>query len=137
MALGGSANSFTLNTTDSKIVNYSLAAEDNTSGSINASAGEITIPVTGVYDFRANILGLQGNSTKEEWIELKLDNAGVERNTVGFLDVTTDKTSTRQVISFGARQFTAGQVLSLYMWASSGLGAFTVVETVFEVVQIA
>ena len=139
MVLGGSADSFTLNSTDSKLENYGLSGEyGGSSGNVDATDGEITIPSTGLYAVTANVLGLQGNDTKEEWIELKLDVAVVnpERATIGFLDVTTDKTSFRQVQSSAVRQISAGSVLSLYMWASSGLGTFTVGETNFSVARI-
>ena len=134
MVLGGSTDSFTLNTTDSKLVNYSLSGEyGGSSGNIDALNGEITIPSNGLYTMTANIIGSQGNSTKEEWIELKYDIAGVERNTFGVLDVTTDKTSLRQIKTAATRTFTAGQVISLWLWASAGLGTFTVTATSFEV----
>ena len=138
MILGGTTNSFTLNTSDSKLVNYSQSGEIYTSGNVNATAGEITIPSNGVYRVLVNVLGLQGNDTKEEWIELKLDVATVdpERYTIGFVDVTTDKTSTRQVLSIATRPFVQNQVLSVYMWASSGLGTFTVVGSSFEVEKV-
>lgn len=138
MVMGETADSFTLNTTDSKIVNYTLAAESGGSGNINAAAGEITIPADGVYTLLANVLGLQGNSTKEEWLELKLDVAVVapERYTIGFLDVTTDKTATRQVQSYGSRQFSAGSVVSLWLWASASLGTFTIAGVSFELHQL-
>ena len=138
MALGGTIDSFTLNTTDSKLVNYTESGEEYTSGSVNPTTGEITIPEDGTYTLVSNVLGLQGNSTKEEWIELKLDVTVVnpERYTIGFLDVTTDKTVVRQVQSIGSRPFTAGMVCSLYMWASAGLGTFTVSGISFELHKI-
>ena len=136
IVMGGTTDSFTLNTTDSKLVNYSLSGEFGGSvGNVDPTTGEITIPSDGIYTVTANVLGDQGNDTKEEWIELKLDVTvvGATRDIIGFLDVTTDKTSTRQLISIATRGFQAGAVLSLWMWASSGLGTFTVYGTSFEV----
>ena len=137
MILGGTTDNFTLNTTDSKLVNYSLYGETNTSGQIDPINGEITVPAAGVYTITANVAGAQGNSTKEEWIEIRLDLNGMDRGSIAFLDVTTDKTTYRQLITVATRQFNAGDVLSLYMWASAGLGTFTVGGTSFEVSRVA
>ncbi len=135
--LGGTVNNFTLDTSDSKLVNYTLSAQWNwpDDGDINPAAGEFTIPEDGVYNFLANVLGNQGNDNKEEWIELKLDvqnGSSPGRTTVAYLDVPTDKTSVRQLISAWTRPAYAGEVYSLYMWASTGLGTFVMSACTFE-----
>ena len=139
MALAGTVDSFTLNTTDSKLVNYSLSGEANTSGNIDAVAGEITIPSNGIYTIRPLALGLQGNDTKEEDIHLLLDVAVVdaERYIIDVFTVATDKTSSRALGRAFSRFFQAGQVLSLWMYATADLGTFTVATTTFEVFKTA
>ncbi len=136
--LGGTTSTFTLNSTDSKLVNYSVSDEWNWEDEdyINPTAGEITIPLTGYYRCTAHILGTQGNSTKEEYILLKLDVVGGPdpgRFDIAFVDVTTDKTSIRNPSATFTRLFTAGEVLSLYMWASSSLGTWNTTSSTFEI----
>lgn len=136
--LGGTTDTFTLNTTDSKLVNFSTSNQWNwfDENSINPSTGEITVPKSGFYRVTANILGTQGNSTKEEYILLKLDISGGPspgRIDIAFVDVTTDKTNLRQPSSTATRFLTEGEILSLYMWASASLGTFTTTVTTFEI----
>ena len=100
LLLGGTTNNFTLNTTDSKLVNYSLSAQYNwpDDNDINPVTGEITIPEDGIYQFTAHVLGDQGNDTKEEWIELRIDVVGGPdpgRSRIDILEVATDKTTGR------------------------------------------
>lgn len=142
MVLAGTVDSFTLNSTDSKLVNYSLSAQwdwpdDN---DIDPVTGEITIPEDGIYQFTAHVLGDQGNDNKEEWIELKIDTAGGSnpgRSRIDILEVPTDKTSGRCVQATYTRPAYTNEVYSLYMWASTGLGTFSVEATTFEIRKIA
>ncbi len=142
MLLGGTTDNFTLNSSDSKLVNYSQSAQwhwpdDN---DIDPTNGEITIPEDGIYRHTFQILGDQGNDTKEEWIELRLDISGGPtpgRTRADILDVTTDKTSGRSLKTTFSRPRYANEVVSLWMWASSGLGTFSVEATTFEIIKIA
>ena len=142
MLLGGTTNNFTLNSSDSKLVNYSQSAQwhwpdDN---DIDPTNGEITIPEDGIYRHTVQILGDQGNDTKEEYIEFRLDVAGGPnpgRIRADILEVATDKTTGRSLKATFTRPRYANEVLSLWMWASAGLGTFNVEATTFEVVKIA
>ena len=142
MLLGGTTDNFTLNSSDSKLVNYSQSAQWHwpDDDDINAAAGEITIPEDGIYRHTFQIMGDQGNDTKEEWIELRLDISGGPdpgRTRADILDVTTDKTSGRSLKTTFSRPRYANEVVSLWMWASSGLGTFSVEATTFEIIKIA
>lgn len=142
MVMGGTTSSFTLNATDSKLVNYAFSAQwhwpdDNDVDPVN---GEITIPEDGIYKFTAHILGDQGNDTKEEWIELRIDvqnGPDPGRGRIDILEVATDKTTGRCLQASWTRAAYAGEVYSLWMWASSGLGTFTVDGTTFEIQKTA
>ncbi len=142
MLLGGTVDSFTLNSTDSKLVNYSLSAQWDWPDDLDIDpvSGEITIPEDGIYTFTAHVLGDQGNDTKEEWIELKMDKAGGSspgRQRIDILEVPTDKTSGRCVQATYTRPAYIDEVYSLWMWASAGLGTFSVEATTFEIRKIA
>ena len=137
--LGGTFSSFTLNATPSKIINYSDAAQwgwvDHED--INPAAGEIVVPADGIYEFIGYIVGRQGNTTKEEQMFLELDIVGgpeAGRYEYAERDVSTDKTDIRSL--GGARPtrvFHAGEVLSLYAYATASLGTFTGLEATFEI----
>lgn len=140
LLMGGTVNNFTLNTTDSKLVNYSLHAQYNwpDDDDVNPVAGEITIPEDGVYQFTAHILGDQGNDNKEEWIELKINVAGGPdpgRERIDILEVATDKTTGRCLQATWTRGAYVGEVYSLWMWASTGLGTFAVEAVTFEAIK--
>ena len=142
MVLGGTTNSFTLNTTDSKLLNYSLSGQWNwpDDDDIDPLNGEISIPQDGIYRFTLQVLGDQGNDTKEEWIELKFDVTGGPnpgRTRADILEVATDKTTGRSLKSTFTRGAVVGETVSLWMWASAGLGTFSVEATTFEVIKIA
>ena len=142
MLMGGTTNNFTLNTTDSKLVNYSVSAQWNwpDDNDIDPVNGDITIPEDGIYIFTAHIVGDQGNDTKEEWIELKMDRSGgpdPERFRIDIESVDTDKTSGRALQATFTRPAYTTETYSLYMWASAGLGTFNVENTTFEIKKIA
>ena len=136
--LGGSVSSFTWNTTDSKLINYTESSqwdwEDQ--NDIDPVAGEITVPESGYYKLTAVVLGNQGNTNKEEWGEIRLDIQGGSnpgRLTIAMVDIPTDKTSLRNMVSVATRYLEKDQVLSLYMWASTGLGTFNMDRCTFEI----
>ena len=135
--LGGTPDNFTLNTTAKKLENWSGSADSGVmSGSTDAIDGEITIPSTGVYRINHLVVGTQGNDTKEEsmWSFLRITggpNAGDYPLSV--FDVATDKTDSRSLSGSFVRSLSSGEVLSLYMEASAGLGTFTFATTTFEV----
>ena len=136
--LGGSVSSFTWNTTDSKLVNYTESSQWNweDQSDIDPVAGEITVPESGYYKLTAVVLGNQGNTNKEEWGEIRLDIQGGSnpgRLTIAMVDIPTDKTSLRNMVSVATRYLEKDQVLSLYMWASTGLGTFNMDRCTFEI----
>ena len=141
MVLGGGADNFTLNTTQSKLVNYPLAGQWNWTDQddIDPAAGEITIPATGIYTVTGSLIGYQGNTNKEEWMEMRFRvvNGGTTDYRVAEREIPTDKTDIRSLLFTLTRVFTAGDVLSLWVWGSTGLGTFTVDATTFEVIKIA
>ena len=142
MFLGGTVSSFTLNTTDSKLINYTLGAQihwpdDN---DVDQIAGEITIPQNGIYRFTAQVIGTQGNDNKEEEITLKLNISGgpsPDRINIDYWEVATDKTRNRSLKTTFTRPAYAGEVYSLWMHATTGLGTWTTELCTFEITQYA
>lgn len=142
MVLGGTTDNFTLNTSASKLVNYSQSAQWNwpDDNDIDPVGGDITIPQDGIYRFTAHILGDQGNDTKEEYIEFRMNRTGGSdpgQFRIDILEVATDKTTGRCLQATYTRPAYTTETYSLYMWASAGLGTFSVEATTFEIVQIA
>ena len=141
IVVGGDASSFSLGTTQTKLTNYEFGYAWNAPGGVfDTAAGQIDVPEDGVYRFTASVIGTQGNTTKEEVIILNLDitNGPLPeqgREPIGEREVPTDKTDVRSITAVATRPFYAGQVLSLWMEASAGLGTFTVLRTTFEIVK--
>lgn len=142
MAMFGDADDFTLNTTQSKLVNYEVAAQWNWTdqNDVDPANGEITIPQEGIYTVTGTLIGNQGNTNKEEWMEMRLvitgGNPSAGTYTVAEREIPTDKTSLRSLLSTFTRRLYTGDVLSLWIWGSTGLGTFSVDGTTFEVIQI-
>ncbi len=142
VALGGTVDPFTLGTTDAKLVNYTAYGQwgwgdDN---DYNEVLGEITVPFSAVYTVNMQVIGTQGNNTFNEHIILKLDIANgpaAGRYDVSVYEVPSNKTNVRQVIASYTRPFIADEILSLYMYASAGLGTFTVTNCSFELKYVA
>ena len=143
MAMFGDADNFTLNTTASKLVNYTQSGEWNWTDQddIDPVNGEMTIPQDGVYSVVGAVIGYQGNDTKEEWMEMRLHVVGANPSAgeyrVAEREIPTDKTDIRSLLFTATRLLYANDVLSLWVWGSTGLGTFDVDGTTFEVIQIA
>ena len=143
MVMFGGASNFTLNTTESKLINYPGACQWNWTdqGDIDPVAGEITIPQEGIYSITGGLIGYQGNDTKEEWMEMRMQIASANPSAGTYLvaerEIPTDKTNIRSLLSTAVRRLYQNDVISLWIWGSTGLGTFTVDSTTFEVVQIA
>lgn len=135
-ALFGAASSFSLGTGNTTITNYPSSKEINTSGTINAASGTITIPESGVYELVALIAGEQGNDNKEEQMRLGVQ-VDAQTFLIGVFDIATDKTSERAISGTVTRAFTAGQVVSLFLSATTGLGTFSFDTTTFELKKLA
>lgn len=132
--LYGSADNFTFDTSASKLVNYTEEGIANAGSlsTVDASAGEITIPSTGAWKVTTLLIGQQGSVTKEESMTLQID-VDAAKSDIWVFDVATDKTTTRSFGSSFTRIFTAGEVVSLYCVASANMGTFTVDEVTFEI----
>ena len=142
-AMFGDANNFTLNTTESKLVNYTNAGQWNWTDQddVDPVNGEITIPQDGIYTITGALIGYQGNDNKEEWMEMRLHIVGTNPSAGEFRvaerEIPTDKTDIRSLLFTATRRLYANDVASLWVWGSTGLGTFDVDGTTFEIVQIA
>lgn len=136
MYLYGVCDNFTFNATPSKLVNFTEGGELNTTGAIDQAAGEITVPITGVYRLIVLLVGDQGNDTKEESMQLQVD-IDAARSTLSVFDVATDKTDDRSFSASGTRSLSVGQVVSLWCVATAGMGTFSVQNVSFELIQVA
>ena len=132
----GGASNFTLNATASDLVNYPNSNAGGTlEGAADPVAGTITIADDGLYRLIGWCIGQQGNNTKEEWIEFRVDVGGTFFR-ADIFDVTTDKTDYRSVGFNLTRGLNAADVVKLQLWASAGLGTFSVENTTFEIERI-
>lgn len=140
MWLGGVADSFTLNQTESKLQNYTRAGEWDwpDKDDIDPVGGEITIPKTGIYSVNFLVIGEQGNNTKEEYIEARLKiqmvPSGEEVYVLDVIDVATDKTFLRALGNSVTRVFYENEKISLWLYASANLGTFTIQGCTFEAI---
>ncbi len=133
--LYGPCNNFTLDSTSKRLEGYVEGGQYNDEsnlGGFNQSTGEITIPWDGVYNITAWVYGTQGNDNKEEWIELRARVNGTNEVTIDVLEVPTDKTNRRSLKVSFTRFLNQGDLVTLWLWASTGLGTFTFINTTFE-----
>ena len=134
--LRGTTNSFTLNTSPHVLQNYTAAhAAGPFEGNVDPVAGTITVPDDGIHTIIASVYGRQGNNAKEEDIWLYANVAGEIINydhMVGKVHVATDKSNERYITGVYTIFDEPGNVYSLGMLASAGMGTFTMIRANFE-----
>jgi hypothetical protein len=137
MFLLGDADDFTLDTTDSTIVNYD---DGGALGEVpiepDLVTGEITIPTTGAYTVTLFIIGVQGNQVQNQSIVLSL---GIDAVLVpvASIDVATNQTSIRSLSATLTRGFPKDSIITMSMFATGDLGLFAVSQASLELTLIA
>ena len=119
-----------LNTTVKQLTGWQNGAEwgaleGGTPFGFDQSAGTLTVPEDGIYTLGGFALFSYADDEKEQWIELLIGVNGATELAAVF-SVATDKVNLASLIVSGTRGFTAGQVISLHLRASSSFGAATI-----------
>jgi len=132
MFLAGDADDITLEPTDNKIVNY---PSGGSLGEVpidpDLLAGNIFIPISGVYRLTAYIYGLQPSVTQNESIRMLIDVNGV-RAVIAAVDITSNQTDDRYLASTLSRLFLLDDVVSMYVNATGTMGPLEIQSTTLE-----
>lgn len=140
LLLSGTANQIVApHSSDKKVENYSIGAQWEwiDQSDVNKSAGELTVPLNGIYRCTGALMLQQTGTNKEEDLYLKWDIQGGSNPGVIYVDsilVASDKGDRwRQLSAVFTQEFESGQVLSLYVGASGNLNNFDVMTSTFEI----
>ncbi len=137
VSIYGSFDNFTLNTTDSRVDDYTsiIGTSGGDASNGDVSTGIIDITSTGTYEVEAFTQGTQSSGLNNETVELLLD-IDATRTTIDSVDISNSSNSEVSLKSSFTIDLTSGSSLSLYMTASDDLGNFTPRYATFKVKQI-
>lgn len=135
--MGGTADSMVIDTTKRVVQNYQF--DDDGGIPYDKVAGTVTLPQAGWHTVNMQVVGAQGNNTKDEEMFMHLRIANTATQDGDYLiwarDVASNQTSSRSFSGIFSIEFEAGATLSIVMDATADMGTFTFVSTNFEVIR--
>ncbi len=136
--LYGDADSLVnLDTTAKQIQNYEFSGfwSGAQPSKVDPVAGTITIQDAGIYSVIGAISGNQQTARQNETIALIIDVDG-NQAALDVAELASVQNTARAMYGGAVRALNGGEVLSLWMEASAGLGVFDFISTSFEIRKI-